>query len=313
MVQSKPSRDGYGEALLMLAEKNDKIVVMDADVAKSTRTNWVQDKFPDKFLDMGISEQDMIGTAAGFALGGMIPFVSTYGVFLAGRGWDQIRTTVCYGDLNVKFGGAHGGISVGPDGATHQALEEVALMRVLPNMTVIVPCDSNETRKATLAAAEVYGPCYIRFGREAVPVITDDSTPFEIGKGYVFREGKDASVIANGPMVYEALIAADELSREGIDIRVINLPTVKPIDEEIIVKAAKETGAIVTAEEHQIFAGFGSAVAECVVKNYPVPIEMVGIHDTFGESGEPGELMEKYGLKSANIVSAIRRVLNRKL
>lgn len=312
MAARKPSRDGYGEALLMLAEKNDKIVVMDADVAKSTRTNWVQEKYPEKFIDMGICEQDLIGTAAGFALGGMIPFVSTYGVFLAGRGWDQIRTTVCYGNLNVKFGGAHGGISVGPDGATHQALEEVAIMRVLPGMTVVVPCDAIETRKATLAAAEMHGPCYIRFGREPVPIVTDDSTPFEIGKGILCREGNDVTVIANGPMVYEALEAAEELNKEGISVRVINLHTVKPIDEEIIIKAAKETGAIVTAEEHQLFAGMGSAVSEVIVKNLPVPIEMIGINDTFGESGEPDELMEKYGLRSINIIDAVKKVIKRK-
>lgn len=312
MVAKKPSRDGYGEALLILAEKNEKIFVMDADVAKSTRTNWVQEKFPEKFMDMGIAEQDMIGTAAGLALGGMIPFVSTYGVFLAGRGWDQIRTTVCYSNLNVKFGGAHGGISVGPDGATHQALEEIALMRVLPNMTVIVPCDAIETRKATLAAAEIAGPCYVRFGREPVPVITDESSPFEVGKGIELRQGTDAAIIANGPMVYEALVAAEKLQEEGVNARVINLHTVKPLDEEIIIKAAKETGAMVTAEEHQVSAGTGSAVAECVVKNYPVPIEMVGINDTFGESGEPDELMVKYGLISEDIVRAVKKVLERK-
>jgi transketolase len=312
MVATKPSRDGYGEALLMLAEKDDRIIVMDADVAKSTRTNWVQDKYPHKFMDMGISEQDMIGTAAGLALGGMIPFVSTYGVFLAGRGWDQIRTTVCYGNINVKFGGAHGGISVGPDGATHQALEEVALMRVLPNMTVIVPCDATETKKATLAAAQMYGPCYIRFGREPVPVITEDSTPFELGKGSLFRDGKDVTVIANGPMVYEALQAAESLKNEGINVRVINLHTVKPLDKDIVIKAARETGAIVTAEEHQIYGGLGGAVSECIVRNCPVPVEMVGINDTFGESGQPEELMEKYGLRSANIIDAIRKVLKRK-
>ncbi|MGE4282093.1 MAG: transketolase family protein [Clostridia bacterium] len=308
----KPTRDGYGEALLELIETNDKVIVMDADVAKSTRTNWVQEKNPEKFLDMGISEQDMVGTAAGMALAGMTPFVTTYGVFLSGRAWDQIRTTVCYTDLNVKFGGAHGGISVGPDGATHQALEEVTIMRVLPNMTVIVPCDAIETKKATLAAAEINGPVYLRFGREAVPIVTEESTPFEVGKGATFKEGKDITVIANGPMVYEALAAAELLAKEGIEVRVINLHTAKPLDEEIIIKAAKETGAIVTAEEHQIAGGMGSAVAECVVRNHPVPIEMVGVKDTFGESGEPKELAVKYELTSDSVVDAIRKVLKRK-
>lgn len=312
MITKKPPRDGYGEALLKLVNNNEKIIVMDADVAQSTRTNWVQNEYPDKFVDMGISEQDMVGTAAGMALSGMIPFVSTYGVFLSGRAWDQIRTTVCYGNLNVKFGGAHGGISVGPDGATHQALEEVALMRVLPNMKVIVPCDANETRKATLSVAEVDGPCYIRFGREATPIITDDDIPFELGKGRLFREGNDVTVIANGPMVYEALLAADKLREKGISVRIINLHTVKPLDNDIIIKAAKETGAIVTAEEHQINAGMGSAVAECIVKNQPVPIEIIGVNDTFGESGQPEELMKKYGLKSSYIIDSIKKVLSRK-
>lgn len=312
MIEKKPTRDGYGEALLKLVETNKNVMVMDADVAKSTRTNWVQDKKPEKFLDMGIAEQDMIGTAAGMALAGMTPFVTTYGVFLSGRGWDQIRTTVCYSNLNVKFGGAHGGISVGPDGATHQALEEVAIMRVLPNMTVVVPCDAIETRKATLAVAEIEGPAYVRFGREAVPIVTEESTPFELGKGLQVRDGKDVTVIANGPMVYEALEAARALAEDGVDVRVINLHTVKPLDEEIIIKAAKETGAIVTAEEHQIAAGMGSAVAECVVKNQAVPIEMVGVNDTFGESGQPEELMEKYGLTSKDIINSIKKVLERK-
>ncbi|MGI6037434.1 MAG: transketolase family protein [Limnochordia bacterium] len=311
-MKKKPTRDGYGEALLQLVESNDQVVVLDADVAKSTRTNWVQEKFPQRFIDMGIAEQDMIGTAAGLALAGMIPYVSTYGVFLAGRGWDQIRTTVCYTDLNVKFGGAHGGISVGPDGATHQALEEVALMRVLPNMTVIVPCDAEETRKATLAAAAIDGPVYLRFGREAVPVVTDEATPFTVGKANLCRQGKDVTVIANGPLVYEALVAAENLAEEGIDVRVINMHTVKPLDGEMILQAAQETGAIVTAEEHQIYGGLGGAVAELLAQKHPTPMELVGIRDTFGESGKPEELMGKYGLTSSHVVEAIRRVLARK-
>ena len=213
-----PMRDGYGKALLKLIGDGKPVVALDADVAKSTRTVWVRDQYPEHFLDMGIAEQDMVGTASGLALGGMIPFASTYGVFLAGRAWDQIRTTVCYNNLNVKLAGAHAGISVGPDGATHQALEDVALMRVLPNMTVVVPCDAVETEKATLALAEREGPCYIRFGREAVPVITDEDSPFEIGKANVLRDGKDAVLFANGAMVYEGLEAAKRLSGEGIDL-----------------------------------------------------------------------------------------------
>lgn len=307
-----PMRDGYGKALLELCAKRKDVMVLDADVAKSTRTVWVRDQYPEHFLDMGISEQDMVGTAAGLALSGMIPFCSTYCVFLAGRAWDQIRTTVCYNKLNVKLGGAHAGISVGPDGATHQALEDVALMRVLPNMTVIVPCDAEETRKATLAMAELNGPCFIRFGREAVPVVTDESTPFQVGKARLCRDGSDVAVLANGPMVYEAMNAAEALAKEGVSVRVIDLHTVKPLDEEAVILAARETGCIVTAEEHQVHGGMGSAVAECLAANCPVPMEMVGVQDSFGESGQPQELMDKYGLNQENIEAKIRAVLKRK-
>ncbi len=312
MSNKVPMRDGYGKALLELCEKGENIMVLDADVAKSTRTVWIRDQYPDHFMDMGISEQDMVGTAAGLALSGMIPFASTYCVFLAGRAWDQIRTTVCYNNLNVKLGGAHAGISVGPDGATHQALEDVALMRVLPNMTVIVPCDAEETRKATLAMAKRNGPCFVRFGREAVPVVTDESTPFEIGKARLCREGRDVTVLANGAMVYEAQNAAEELAKEGISVRVIDLHTIKPLDESAIITAAKETGCIVTAEEHQMNGGMGGAVAECLARNCPVPMEMVGVNDSFGESGKPQELMDKYGLNQETIVRKVKTILARK-
>jgi len=305
-------RDGYGQALLELCETNQKVMVLDADVAKSTRTVWVRDKYPEKFIDMGISEQDMVGTAAGLALSGMIPFISTYCVFLAGRAWDQIRTTVCYNNLNVKLAGAHAGISVGPDGATHQSLEDVALTRVLPNMTVIVPCDAEETRKATLAMAQRDGPCFIRFGREAVPVVTDESTPFEIGKARLCRKGSDVTIFANGAMVYEALEAAKTLETEGISARVVDLHTIKPLDGDAVLAAARETGCIVTAEEHQINGGMGSAVAEYLVQHCPVPMEMVAVHDSFGESGHPQELMDKYGLNRDTILQKVRIVLTRK-
>ena len=312
MSSRVPMRDGYGKALMELCEKRKDVMVLDADVAKSTRTVWIRDKYPEHFLDMGISEQDMVGTAAGLALSGMVPFASTYCVFLAGRAWDQIRTTVCYNDLNVKLGGAHAGISVGPDGATHQALEDVALMRVLPNMTVIVPCDAEETRKATLAMAERQGPCFVRFGREAVPVVTDENTPFEIGKARLCREGSDVTVFANGAMVFEAQNAADALKKEGISVRVYDLHTVKPLDEETVLKAAEETGCVVTAEEHQVNGGRGSAVAECLAKHCPVPMEFVGMQDSFGESGDPQELMDKYGLNQKTVEEKIRKVLSRK-
>ena len=312
-MEKIPMRDGYGKALLELcAEEESKVMVLDADVAKSTRTIWIRDKYPEKFMDMGISEQDMVGTAAGLALSGMVPFCSTYCVFLAGRAWDQIRTTVCYNNLNVKFGGAHAGISVGPDGATHQALEDVALTRVLPNMTAIVPCDAEETRKATLAVSKVNGPCFLRFGREAVPVVTDENTPFEIGKARLVKEGTDVTVFANGAMVYEACNAAEKLAQQGISVRVYDLHTVKPLDVETVVKAAKETGAVVTAEEHQIYGGMGSAVAECLALNCPVPMEMVAVNDSFGQSGEPQELMDHYGLNADGIVEKVLNVIKRK-
>lgn len=311
-MEMKPTRDGYGEGLLELGRTNPDVIVLDADLAKSTRTDWFMNEYPQRFFDMGIAEQDMLGTAAGLALGGKIPFVTTYGVFVAGRAWDQIRTTICYAGLNVKIAGAHGGISVGPDGATHQSLEEMALMRVLPHMTMVVPCDAVETKKATLAVTKIKGPCYIRFGREATPVFTGQADPFEIGKSIVLKEGNDLTVIGCGPILYEALLAAGQLKEMGITARVINMHTVKPLDQEAVLKAARETGAILTVEEHQVMGGLGGAVAEVVVKGQPVPVEMVGIMDTFGESGTPEELAVKYGLKAKNIILAAQKLLKRK-
>jgi len=311
-MNTKPARDGFGEGLLALCQERADVIVLDADVSKSTRTNWIDDRFPKQFFNMGISEQDMVGTASGLALGGMTPFVATYGVFLSGRAWDQIRTTVCYNNLPVKFGGAHAGISVGPDGATHQALEDIAIMRVLPNMTLLAPCDAEEVKKATIAAATWPGPVYIRFGREPVPVITDENSQFEIGKAVWLRTGGDVAIIACGAMVYQALLAADQLANENIQTTVINLHTIKPLDQESVVRAATACGCVVTAEEHQIAGGMGSAVAETLAAACPVPVEFVGIHDTFGESGQPDELMEKYGLSAEVIVSAAKRALHRK-
>ncbi len=305
-MEKVPMRDGYGKALLRLIEADKRVVALDADVAKSTRTVWVRDQYPENFIDMGIAEQDMAGTAAGLALGGMIPFATTYCVFLAGRAWDQIRTTICYNNLNVKLAGAHAGISVGADGATHQSLEDVALMRVLPGMTVVVPCDANETEKATMAIAKKEGPCFIRFGREAGPVITGPDSPFTLGKANVLRDGTDVVLFANGAMVYEGLLAAEELGKEGIDLMVVNLHTVKPLDEETVIRAAARTGRVITAEEHQIAGGMGSAVAECLSQNCPVPVKRIGVRDSFGESGKPEELMKKYGLTAADICAAAR-------
>lgn len=312
MIKTKPTRDGYGEALLELGARNPDILVLDADLAKSTRADWFWKAYPDRFFDMGIAEQDMLATAAGMALGGKIPFASTYGVFVAGRAWDQIRTSICYSNLNVKIGGAHGGVSVGPDGGTHQSLEEIALMRVLPNMTLIVPCDYIETRKATLAAAEIQGPVYIRFAREATPIFTEEDSDFMVGRANTLRDGSDATIIAAGPIVYQAIMASVVLMEQGHSVRVVNMHTIKPLDENAIIKAARETGAIVTAEEHQVYAGLGGAVAECTGKYAPVPIEMIGIMDSFGESGTPEELAEAYGLTSKDIVAAVLKVLARK-
>ncbi len=311
-MTKKPTRDGYGEGLLYLGQHNPDVIVMDADVAKSTRTEWFLKEFPERFIDMGISEQDMLGTAAGLALTGKIPFVSTYGVFLAGRAWDQIRTTVCYANLNVKLGGAHGGISVGPDGATHQSLEEIALMRVLPNMHLIAPCDAIETKKATIAAASIPGPVYLRFAREATPIMTTEDDEWIFGQANTMRPGNDVTIIACGPILAEALVAAEQLQQAGISARVLNMHTIKPLDEDAILLAARETGAIVTAEEHQVNAGLGGAVAEVLVKNLPVPVEMVGTQDTFGESGTADELLEAYGLSSQSIVAAAKRAIARK-
>jgi len=311
-IEQKPTRFGYAEALLELGEKNPKVVVLDADLAKSTLTCRFAEKFPDRFFECGIAEQNMVGMAGGLSLTGKIPLVNTYGVFLAGRAWDQIRTSVCYGDLNVKIVGAHGGLSVGPDGATHQALEEIALMRVLPNMRVIVPCDSNEAYRATLAAVRIKGPVYIRLGREPTPVITTIRAPFQVGRGEVCRQGKDVAILACGLMVYLSLLAAKKLSAQGISARVINLHTVKPIDEALILKAAGECGAVVTCEEHQVMAGFGSAVAEVLAKKCPVPVEMVGVRDSFGESGEPWALLRKYHLMDGDIIQAALKSIKRK-
>lgn len=305
-------RDGYGRAILALSRAHEDVMVLDADVAKSTRAEWVKQENPTHFLDCGIAEQDMVSTAAGMALAGITPYVSTYGVFLAGRAWDQIRNTVCYNHLNVKLAGAHGGISVGPDGATHQALEDIALMRVLPGMTVVVPCDALETYKATMALYGTPGPCYIRFGREAVPVITQEDTPFQIGKNRLVKEGTDVVFLANGYLVYQAMQASGRLEVEGISARVVDVHTVKPLDAADIIRHARETGAVVTCEEHQISGGLGGAACEALAGEVCVPVERIGIRDSFGESGRPEELIEHYGLGVEALCEAARRAVWRK-
>jgi transketolase len=312
-LDNVPTRFGFGDALVALGERNANVVVLGGDITASVCTDRFRDVYPDRFFSIGIAEQNMATVSAGLALAGKIPFYSTYGVFAAGRAWDQIRTTVCYSNLGVKIGGAHGGISVGPDGATHQALEEITLMRCLPNMTVLVPADSEETYKATIASVEqVDGPCYIRFGREAVPQFTTPDDPFAVGKANVLKAGGDVAIIACGAMVWVALQAAYSLEEEDIHARVINLHTVKPIDEETIIAAAEETGAIVTAEEHQVMGGMGSTVVETLSKRCPIPVEMVGVRDRFGESGQPEELMAAFGLDEAAVAEAARVVLRRK-
>lgn len=311
-VEKIPTRNGYGDALVELGAENPDIVVLTGDLAESTRAQLFQAKFPERFIECGVAEQNMMSVAAGLALAGKVPFVSSYAVFVPGRSWDQLRVSVCYTGANVKVAGAHAGISVGPDGATHQALEDLAITRVLPNLTVIVPCDYEETRKCTRAIAKYSGPCYFRFAREKTPVITTVETPFEIGKAYVCREGKDATIIACGPLLHEALLASEELEKGGVDVEVINCHTLKPLDEATLLKSIKKTGACVTVEEHQITGGLHGAVCEMLARNLPTPVEAVAVLDHFGESGEPDELLAKYGLKAQHIVKAIKKVLTRK-
>jgi len=306
------TRDGFGEGLLELGRADKNVVVISADLTDSTRAAWFKKEFPERFFGLGVAEQDMIGVAAGLALEGKIPFACTFGVFASGRCWDQIRISVAYMKLNVKIAGTHGGISVGPDGATHQALEEIALMRILPNMTVVVPCDALEAKRATIEAARIKGPVYLRLGRAAVPAITKKEDPFTIGKASVLDEGKDLTIFACGQMVSEAIVARATLEKEGIKARLVNMHTVKPIDREVVIRAAKETGAIVTAEEHTIMGGFGSAIAEVVIQECPVPLKMVGVNDRFGVSGESEQLFEYFGLKAADIVKAAHEALKMK-
>jgi len=308
-IQTKPTRDGYGDALVELGQRDERIVVLGADLTGSTRADRFSTKFPERFVECGIAEQNALNIASGLSLAGKIPFVSTYAVFVVGRALDQIRTTVCYSHLNVKIAGAHGGISVGADGATHQALEDVATLRTIPGITVIVPCDYQETRKAILWAAEHQGPVYVRVGREPVPMLTDADTPFVWGKANLLQEGTDVTIINNGPVLSECLAAVEALQAEGIAARLLNMHTVKPIDRAAIVKAARETGAIVTVEEHQVMGGFGSAVAEVVVQEAPVPMRFIGIQDRFGESGEPDELFVAFGLKAKDIVQAAKEAM----
>lgn len=313
-VIMKATRDGYGEGVVELGEKNKNVVVLTGDLKESTRVEEFSKKFPERFIECGVAEQNMMGIAAGLAAAGKLPFVSSYAVFSPGRNWDQMRVSVCYSNLPVNIMGAHTGVSVGPDGATHQALEDITITRVLPNMTVVVPCDYLETKKATLAAETVKGPYYCRFAREKTPVITTPETPFKIGKAEILADfGTDAAILACGPLVYQSLVAAKELEEEGIKVRVVNNHTIKPMDIHTVLKAARDCGAIVTVEEHQIMGGMGSAVAEILGQNFPVPMEMIGMANCFGESGQPEELLEKYGMSVKAIKEAVKKIVVRKL
>jgi transketolase len=305
----KATRESYGAALAAIGRENENIVVLDADLSKSTKTNIFLNEFPDRFFNVGIAEQNLMGVAAGLANVGKIPFASTFAVFATGRAFEIIRNSICYPKMNVKIAATHAGITVGEDGGSHQSIEDIALMTALPNMTVIVPADDKEAMEAVKAAAKINGPVYLRFGRCATPDLYDENYKFEIGKGSLLKEGNDITIIATGMMVAKALDAAKILEEEGINARVINMATIKPIDEEIIIKAAKETKGIITAEEHSIIGGLGDTVSAVVCKNSPARVEKVGINDVFGESGTPDELMEKYKLTAEEIASRAKAIL----
>lgn len=311
MSNKMATREAYGKALKDLASTNENIVVLDADLSKSTKTADFKSVAPERFFNMGIAEGNMMGVAAGLSTCGKIPFVSTFAMFAAGRAFEQIRNSICYPKLNVKVCATHAGLTVGEDGASHQAIEDISLMRSIPNMTVINPADAIETDAVIKAIAEMEGPCYVRLGRLAVNNVNDAATyKFELGKGITLKEGNDVTLVATGIMVEAALEAAEMLAKEGINARVINIHTIKPIDREILVNAAKETGAIVTAEEHNVIGGLGSAVAEVLTEEFPVPVLKVGVQDTFGESGKPNELLEAYGLTANNIVEKAKKAIN---
>lgn len=307
------TREAYGKALVKLSNINENVVVLDADLSKSTKTADFKAVAPERFINMGIAEANMMGVAAGLSTCGKVPYVSTFAMFAAGRAFEQIRNSICYPNLNVKVCATHAGLTVGEDGATHQSVEDISLMRSIPNMTVINPADAVETEAAILAIADYEGPCYVRLGRLAVNVINDENNyKFEIGKGVTLEDGNDVTIVATGMMVDLALQAKKDLSKEGINARVINIHTIKPIDKELLIKAAKETGAIVTAEEHSVIGGLGSAVSEVITEEFPVPVLKVGIKDTFGESGKPGELLEKYGLTTQAIVEHSKKAISLK-
>lgn len=313
--ESQPIRSGFGAGLLEAGRKNEKVVGLCADLVESTKMEDFAKEFPKRFFEIGVAEQNLASVASGMAAMGKIPFISSYAMFSPGRNWEQIRTTICYNDVPVKIAGSHAGISVGPDGGTHQAIEDLALMRVIPNMVVISPCDAIEAKKATLLAVENGRPTYIRLAREATPLITTEETPFEIGKAYKVYESKNkksVAIIATGALVFNAIRVAKKCEEEGIGVVVVNLPTIKPLDKETILSVAKEYQSVVTVEEHQIAGGMGSAVSEFLVQNFPVPMEFIGVNDVFGQSGKPQQLIEHYGMGENSIYNAVHKVLTRK-
>ncbi len=314
-VEQVPIRFGYGEGLLLAGKRDARVVALCADLTGSTKTDLFAKEFPNRFVEMGIGEQSMASVASGMAAMGKIPFLASYAMFSPGRNWEQIRTTICYNDANVKVAGAHAGVSVGPDGGTHQAIEDTALMRIVPRMTVLTPCDSNEARKATLAAASHVGPVYIRLAREKTPVITTEDTPFEIGKAQLFFEPKKGvkktvGIIVSGSLMHHALVAAKDLEEEKIGVSVLNLATVKPLDEEGVLDFAKKHDVIVTVEEHQIAGGMGSAIAEFLSEKHPMPVHRIGMKDQFGQSGTPEELVAYYGMDAEGIKKEIQQIKN---
>ncbi len=310
--EKKSTRDGFGEGMLELGKKNRNVVALCADLTSSVRLDWFAKEYPERFFECGVAEQNAVTIAAGLAEAGKIPFVASFATFIPGRAWEQIRTTIAYNDVPVKIVGGHAGITTGEDGATHQAIEDIATMRTIPNMTAIVPCDAEETRKATIACAKTGKPAYLRIGRDKIPVITTRKSSFKIGKAEVLVDGKDVAIIACGRMVYESIKAAKELSEEGINAKVINCHTIKPLDEKTIISAAKTCGCAVTCEEHNIIGGLGGAVAELLSEKHPVPLQRVGVKDVFGESGKPDELMKKYSLTSKDITKAVKIVIRKK-
>lgn len=312
-VTQRPTRDGYGEGLVLAGEANPNVVALTADLKESTRVEAFAKRYPDRFIECGVAEQGMVTVAAGLGISGKIPFISSYATFSPGRNWEQIRTTVCYNDANVKIAGHHAGVSVGPDGATHQALEDVAMMRVLPNMKVVVPCDAIEARKATVAASKLWGPVYLRFARDHSPVITTDETPFTPGKALVMWKSKKpvCAIVGCGPLLHGALAAAKGLEEKKVGTVVVNMHTVKPLDEKLLSELAEVVGRFVIVEEHQTGGGLGGAVAEFLAAHKPCPVEFVGMRDTFGQSGKPAELIEFYGMGAEHIAAAVRRVVER--